>query len=164
MVLVAAWPVLLHFASLIIWRDRLLYIEEIRDLGPTSRPAALPAEPSLPVRLTIRGMMIAVAILALLFWATIEWGRYTRHQFFRQRAISHGILTDTFRKSEQEFLRTARSSESAGQKSSVILIRQFATRAAAKADYHAAMKRKYEEAIERRRLFVEPDPPEPPWP
>ena len=35
---------------------------------------------------------------------------------------------------------------------------------AARADYHAAMRRKYEEAVARRWFFVEPDPPEPPWP
>lgn len=164
MVAVAVWPILLYFALLVIWRDRLLYIEEVRDLGPTTRRVALPDEPSLRVRITIRGMMVAVALVAILFWATMEWGRYTRQEFFRQRATYHGILQDQFRKSEQEFRRKARSSESSGLKASANFVRQYATKAAAKADYHAAMKRKYEEVIDRRQLFVEPDPPEPPWP
>ena len=58
------------------------------------------------------------------------------------------------------------SAERTGMKSGLdpTSLRQSAARATARADYHAAMKRKYEEAAARRRLSVEPDPPEPPWP
>ena len=42
--------------------------------------------------------------------------------------------------------------------------RQAAARAKARADYHAAMKRKYEEAAARHWFSVEADPPQPPWP
>ena len=40
--------------------------------------------------------------------------------------------------------------------------RQEAAKAAARADFHAALRRKYEQAAAERWFTVEPDPPEPP--
>jgi hypothetical protein len=155
-------PFLLFLACLAVWREDFLYIEEIRDLGPTlGRVAFPPAQPP-RVRITVRGMMIAVAILAILFGATIEWGRYTRRGSFRRRASLHAQSEALYRDLAQKELRLATELEKSSPNADASFIHGWAARAAAKADYHAAMKRKYGEAAARRAFSLEPDPPEPP--
>jgi hypothetical protein len=85
------------------------------------------------VRITIRQLMIAVAISALLFWISVEVFRSTRASQFRLDASLHADLEGLFR----------------GQN-------------AAKADYHAAMRRKYAQASASRAFSVGPDPSAPP--
>jgi hypothetical protein len=157
-------PPLLLLASMGLWRDHFLYIEETRNPGPDFRRVAIPQEPPLPVRITIRGMMIAVAILALLLGTMTEWGRYTRRDFYRGRAVFHGQMEASFRWIEKDYLRTATVFDKTGLNAHAGPVRRYAARAAAKADYHAEMKSKYDKAAASRRLAVEPDPPEPPWP
>jgi hypothetical protein len=49
--------------------------------------------------------------------------------------------------------------EKAGLKGSGL--RQSMVKEVGRADYHAAMKRKYGQAAARGAIFIEPDPPEP---
>ena len=77
------------------------------------------------VRITIRQLVIAVAILALWFWCSQEVFRWTRVSELQSQASLHGDLERLFR----------------GQNN-------------AKADYHAAMQRKYAEAAASRSFSV----------
>ena len=47
---------------------------------------------------------------------------------------------------------------------SVARYRQEAAKAAARADFHSALRRKYEQAAAERWFTVEPDPPQSAWP
>jgi hypothetical protein len=78
--------------------------------------------------------MIAVAVLAVLFWAAVAWIRYERSDYFRRKADLHA---------------------------SIAAIWQNTTKAGAIADYHDAMRCNYEQAASNGRFYVEPDPPEP---
>jgi hypothetical protein len=155
-------PFLLQLAFMAIWRDQYLYIEEIRDLGPSIRRVAFPPARPLRLRITVRGMMIAVAILAILLGAMIEWGRHTRRGYFQQRASLHAHSEAVFRDLAQKHLRSAVELEKSSPNADAGPIHRLAAMAASKADHHAAMRRKYDEAAARRALSVEPDPPEPP--
>jgi hypothetical protein len=155
-------PFLLQIAFMVICRDRFLYLQEIPALDPGTRQVALPRVQPVGIRVTIRGMMIAIAILAILLGVWIEWGRHTRRDFFSNRASRDAVWETTFRQLEKVWSRMADQTQKAGLNAGPA--RQAAAKAAKKADYHAAMKRKYEAAASRRWFFVEPDPPEPPWP
>jgi hypothetical protein len=155
-------PVLVQFAFMVSWRDHFLALEEFPTPDPAARRVVLPKAQPIRVRITIRGMMIAVAVLAIVLGATVEWARFTRHDFFQRKAGLHMQLAAQFRGFEQDWVRMAVEREKGG--ADAASVRQSAARCAARADYHAAMKRKYEQAAARRRLSVEPDPPEPPWP
>jgi hypothetical protein len=95
--------------------------------------AKLLRERPLRVRITIRHLIIAVAISALCFWISLEVFRSTRAWQFQSQAGMHADLEDIFRGVS-----------------------------ASKADYHAAMKRKYEQAAASRSFSVDPDPTAPP--
>jgi hypothetical protein len=69
-----------------------------------------------------------------------------------------------FRDLARRHLRTATELEASDSNAGASLIQGMAARTAAKADYHAAMKRKYEQAASGGPFWVEPDPPGPPWP
>ena len=84
-------------------------------------------------RITIRQLMIAVAISALCFWISLEVFRFTRTSQFQSVASMHAKLEDIFRGFN-----------------------------AAKADYHAEMRRKYAQAAASRSFSVDPDPSAPP--
>jgi Tfp pilus assembly protein PilE len=155
-------PSLLLLAAMAIWRDRILYLEPIASpdhIGPWVAPSR--SRP-LPVRFTIRGLMIAVAILAILLGAGVEWFRFTRRAYFRNWATYHGQLEDDYRRLEQLFHRAAAGWDNTNPNAATN--RQAEASAAAVAGYHAAMRRKYEEAAARRAFAVEPDPPAPPRP
>lgn len=77
----------------------------------------------------------------------IEWGRYTSRGYFERKANFHVQLEAVHRDAAPD-LRPGPT----------------AARTTARADPHAAMRRKSEQAATRRRFWVEPDPPEPPWP
>lgn len=106
--------------------------------------------------------MIAVAILAVFVWLGIGWNRRERSHHFRNQADRHANLEDGFRRIEQSFIKTVGALPATNPNAAPA--RQAAAKAAAIADYHAAMKRKYEDAIARGAFSVEPDPPESPWP
>lgn len=151
-------PSLVQLALMVIWRHHILDLEEVAPPEHIGRWVGRPRSQPPPVRITIRGLMIAVAIVAVLLGAGVEWMRFTRRGFYQSRASLHSQHEATFRHLEQLHNQTAAGSPNASP------IRQDAAKAAAMADYHAAMKRKYEEAAARRAGSVEPDPPAPPWP
>jgi hypothetical protein len=43
-------------------------------------------------------------------------------------------------------------------------LRELVAKTRARADYHAAMRRKHEQAASQGRFYVEADPPAPVWP
>jgi hypothetical protein len=87
------------------------------------------------VKIPIWQMMVAVALLALFLGAAMAWTRYQRSEYFRLQARLHADIE--------------------------AVVRQYAPNQHARADYHAALKRKYEQAAAQGRFSVEPDPPEP---
>ncbi len=156
-------PYLLLIVHTVIWRDHFLCLEEIPTLDAEARQVTFPrVSIALALRISIRQMMILVAILAIYLGAATEWGRRKRAGFFRSQARIHAILEETLREEERGDVATVVEWEQKGWDAS--LHRRFAARHAARADYHAALSRKYEEAASRSQFFVEPDPPEPPWP
>lgn len=101
--------------------------------------------------------MIAVAILALLFAGGMAWTQQQRSHQFRMQASVHEDVEQIARDAERRFLRLAADSEKAGLNGN--RKRQYVAKWRAQADYHATMKRKYEQAAARGAFFVEPDPP-----
>jgi hypothetical protein len=104
--------------------------------------------------------MIAVAILAIVLGAATELVRRQSATDFLGRAIQHAT---------QE--RAARVREFSATQSAILMERrgrdpradwQATAQAKANAEYHAAMRRKYETAASGHWFFVESDPPEPP--
>ena len=147
----------------VILGNSCLALAELPNTDLTDRETAefLEAQP-IRVRVTIVQIMIAVALVAILLGTGIEVSRYQRSGRFRSKATAHASMEEAFRETERKQIETAVGLEKVGLDGG--FIRKNAARTSAKADYHAAMKRKYEEAAARRMFFVEPDPPEPPWP
>jgi hypothetical protein len=114
------------------------------------------------MRITIRHLMIAVALLALAFWGSLEMSRSTSVSSFRSRARLHAESEAIYLKTAQGWINLDLDMEKRG--SGKGYFSKAAAKAAAVADYHAAMKRKYEQAAANRSFSVEPDPPQPPWP
>jgi hypothetical protein len=106
--------------------------------------------------------MFAVAVVGIVLATAVTLSRYQRLQDFRRRADLHAQFEAVFRDTEQGQERTAAELKMRGMDGS--FMRQSAARSAARAEYHAALKRKYEQAAAGRWRSVEPDPPEPPWP
>jgi hypothetical protein len=158
----AVLPSLLPFALLALWRDRILFLEEIPTSDDDARRRSPPWSQLLHVRLTIRGLMVAVAILAILFGAGVEWMRFTRRGLYQAKASLHSQFEANFRNLQQSQERLTAEFEKKHHRASPI--RQAMSKTAAMVDYHASMRRKYEEAAARRAFSVEPDPPAPPWP
>src|SRR5262249_41538730 len=71
-------PAFVQLVAMILWRRQYLYLEGIAIPGDTARRVALPRSEPLGARFTIRGSMVAIAALAVLFGATLEWTRSTR--------------------------------------------------------------------------------------
>ena len=130
------------------------------------------------MRISIRQMMIVVAIAAIYLGAAVQWARFQRRDFFRSRASLHANLEESARASQQRYLGSLANLEKAGAGvdmesmgetgrlylQSVAGYRQEAAKAAARADFHAALRRKYEQAAAERWFTVEPDPPQSAWP
>lgn len=154
----------LLIALMAIWRDRFLYVEEIPTVDSANCQVILPHVPIEPlrVRITIRQLMIWVALVAILLGAVVGWARFTRETYFRNRARGHASLEDAFRRVEQGYVDMANESQKSGPTAD--FARKCAARMAAVVDHHAALRRKYEEAASRHLFLVAPDPPEPPWP
>jgi hypothetical protein len=148
---------------LVFYRNRGLDLQEIPGPELTHPQIAefLRSQP-LRLRITIRHSMIAVAILAVLIAATIQWLRHERSNDFRRDAERHADLEALSRKFEHDRLRIAGDLETSSALAA--RLREDAGKAAAKAAYHDALKRKYEQAAAQGIFNVEPDPPEPPWP
>jgi hypothetical protein len=156
-------PLLTQLAFLVLLSDHCLVLLDVTGHDLTEGQIAEYMRSHQPrVRITLWQMMIAIALLALYLGASVEWSGSERSDRLRVRAGNHATSEAMFRRIEQDWSRIAVSSGATGPNAS--FTRQAAARAAARADYHAAMRRKYEEAAARRAFFVEPDPPEPPWP
>ena len=106
--------------------------------------------------------MIAVAILAVVISTSASFTRYERSNYFRMRADTHASDEAMIREFERKYLSFAIDFEKAGIKNGPLHEMVAKTRAAA--DYHAAMRRKYEQAASQGRFYAEADPPEPIWP
>ena len=114
-------------------RNHAFVVIEVPGPDPTvEQIAKLLRDRPLRVRITIRQLMIAVAISAL-SWISLEVFRSTRASQFKLVARVHADLEDIYRGHD-----------------------------ATKADYHAAMRRKYEQAAASRSFSVAPDPRAPP--
>ncbi len=149
--------VLLAFSTFL--RDQALVLIEIPTTDVSDQQAAeLVRALRFRVRIAIRHLMLAVAILALVFWRSLEQTRSAIGSNLRLKAGVHAKSEESFRGLERGWLDIqAKASPSA-------LFKQQVARAAARADYHAALKRKYEHAAAEGRFFVEPNAPEPTWP
>jgi hypothetical protein len=149
---------------MVIWRHRFLYVEELPTADSANRPVIRPHVPIEPlrVRITIRQLMIWVALVAIVLGAVIGWARFTRETHFRNRARAHASLEVAFRQTEHLYVHMANENQNSGPIAD--FARKSAARMAAVVDHHAALRRKYEEAASRHLFLVAPDPPEPPLP
>jgi hypothetical protein len=115
-------------------RNRAFVVTKVPDPHMTDEEIAeLLRKLPFRVQITIRRLMIAVAISALCFWITVEAVRSTLASHFRSRANLHADMEDIFRGVDTK-----------------------------KADYHAALRRKYEQAAASRAYSLDPDPSAPP--
>jgi hypothetical protein len=156
----------------VLWRDRYLFLKQIPSLdkrakyarvspGQNFRLSELP--PIKPwSQLSIRWMMIGVAIVAVVLWAEINLELFMRRSQFRGQAASHGDWEEFYRRFEKSEAADAARLDKAGQDSR--LLHQRAAKSARRAEYHATMRRKYEQAIARAWPSVDSDPPAPLWP
>jgi hypothetical protein len=97
------------------------------------------------VRFTVRRLMIALVLVALVLWAE---AMRRRTASFRQGAAVNAWAADTF----EARLRNA----------DAFYPREEDLRwALRRLDYHTQLRRKYERAASRPWLFVAPDPPAP---
>lgn len=93
-------------------------------------------------------MMIAVALLAVLLGIEVRQWRSARDGYDQAEAHKHRIFEESERKAA-EFHRASTNPAASAM-------------FAARADYHAPMAKKYEDAAARDLTTVEPDPPQPP--
>jgi hypothetical protein len=172
-------PLFLQVPFLFFLRNHYLDLRVIPDPSVSDAQIAefLRANPP-RLRIAIRQMMILVAIAAIYLGVAIQWARWQRGDYFRSVASRHAMQEEWARRDRRDDLASVLNLERASARldpdqmgktgvlyrQSLAKYRQDAAKAAAKADYHAAMKRKYENAVARRLLSVEPDPPEPQWP
>jgi hypothetical protein len=146
-------PCVLAIALMTLLRNRYLYLQKIPTVDSTAEPDEVvcdrevrfselaPVQP-FRARFSIRWMMIAVAFLAIVFGAGVEGQRSRQQPLFRSRAEYHARKEARYREDEERSVRLALGREKrlggAGE------FRRQAAKAAAKADYHAAMRRRYE--------------------
>jgi hypothetical protein len=150
-------------ALFILWRHQTLHLEVVPVIAQARRPVAEVRQAGTPyLWFTVRELMGVVAILAVYVGAAIELTRFEQSSGFRGQAAFHARLEALYRKSGQDAMRDVARWQKIGVDTSPL--RSQAAGAAAVADYHATMRRKYEEAAARRAFSVEPDPPVPPLP
>ena len=156
-------PGLLPIAVLAFVRNHMLSFEASpsHDLQG-QQVAELTRERPFRVRMTIRGMMIAVAIVAIVFWAGIEGVRRGRGSYFLRKAELHARLEAINREAQQKINQIADGIDQ--KKGNSVATRAVANKYAQIADYHDAMRRKYQQAASQRWFSVDPDPPLPPPP
>jgi hypothetical protein len=154
---VAFMTAILMLIVLGYWRDRYVFLEELPGLSLSELQLAEIRGPEpARMRITIRHLMSAVAVLAVLLGAAAELARSSRQAYYLGKARFHARFEDLFRKLERD------QHDRLGP--NVIFLHQLAASTNARAEYHAALRRKYEEAASRRWLSIEPDPPKPSWP
>lgn len=114
------------------------------------------------IRLTVRGIMIAIAVLAVVFWLGLSGCQLVMQAVFTGKAQYHSAAEARWRANEEDSVRHAEKLER--QHVSASLDRAFAAKHGARADYHRTMRLQYERAAALGSLSVEPDPPAPPFP
>ena len=150
----------LHIASLIYWGSNRLYLMEVPSFDSSGqRIVGSPRAEPHHLRITIQQAMIAVALLAIFLGLGIEGSRDTKQHYFEKQVGFHEAFEGISRVNHQRQIMYAAYYEGRGRDAA--LFRRSAAKHLAKAEYHAAMRRKYEAAVSRRLLSVEPDPPEP---
>ncbi|HKI20232.1 MAG TPA: hypothetical protein VKA15_20245 [Isosphaeraceae bacterium] len=179
---IAILPSVFGLARLAFWWDRTLCFQETRSqFLPDDQTPELPLKQPRCVRITIRGMMIAVAVVAVVLWAGIGWVQQGRRSHLRRQAELHASVEAIWRREEQAqnrqladllerrkqiagLVRDAASNALLDLDRIAASARDSAAKHSARADYHDAMRRKYEHAIAERSFSVEPDPPPPRFP
>jgi hypothetical protein len=104
------------------------------------------------VRFTVRRMMVAVAVMAVVLSAADQLRR--RRESFVQRA----------EESKRRVSAAYRDEQSARVGNPFDFDPRTTTAYSQWAEHHSAMREKYERAAASPWLFVGPDPPEPDWP
>jgi hypothetical protein len=107
------------------------------------------------VRFTIRRLMVAVAILAMVL-GTVEGLRRRRESFERRAGMFAQKVSDEIM-AEQNY-RTARRGSTFGYDGRTTKAHYELV------EHYDALRVKYEQAAARAWLVVAPDPPEPAWP
>ena len=144
----------------VVLRNHAIELIELPSVNLTELPLSdIPRPQPIHARITTGHLMIAVAILAVVFSTSASFTRYERSSHFRMKANTHASDEATFREFERRFLPVAVAFEKAELKFEPLqkLIVQYRVQA----DYHAAMRRKYELAASQGQLYVEADPPSP---
>jgi hypothetical protein len=135
-------------------RSSQMIVAQNRKLGWAAQPSR--------VRFTLRGTMIIVALVAVFFAGSRLLSRYEGQSYLRREVAIHADLEALVRQIQAAHARSATDLEKQGHDATSI--RQSEAKAAARADHHAAMRRKYEQALSQGRFTVEDDPLPPPWP
>ena len=103
----AMLPALVQIASHVVRRDHFLRVDEDPSVESGRPPVRIPTGATGSPAGHDPGMMIAVAILALILGAWIEWARYTRRNSFQNRASVHANSEVPFRTIEKDYARSA---------------------------------------------------------
>jgi hypothetical protein len=125
--------------------------------------------------------MVVVAIVAMVFGAAVAgWRLKQRREWFQSQAVMHSKVSVLVRDEELSSRRMIAIMENEleldrrwffgigpereSHRREAEGYRAAAARAATRAAYHDAMRAKYERAVSRPWISVEPDPIEPAWP
>ena len=109
------------------------------------------------VRFTVRQMMVAVAVAAVLAVGLSLW---RRRQLYLRVAEQHAVAVAIF-SIDSPMARPARSPLGRTPASALLTLDEHFRVADLRVAYHAALRRKYERAARYPSFPVEPDPPEP---
>ena len=105
------------------------------------------------VRFTVRGMMVAVAIVGMACGGELI---RRRRNYYLNEADTYAYGERIFRESADEPLEGCRAGQVSREAQARFKVETLAT-----ADHYAALKRKYARAARYPWLPVAPDPPEP---
>jgi hypothetical protein len=142
------------------FRNDTIALIEVSDLDLSEQQIAdLLRSQRLGGRITIRHLMVAVALFAVTFGIAVAGIRHLQSRHFRFVAELKQRMAATFRESEERWLRSAVDLEKNGIEAGDF--RKFAAEDRAKAGYYDVLQRKYEQAASEGRFIVEPDPPAP---
>jgi hypothetical protein len=156
----AVTPVFVFIA--LLWNHALILVEIPEPDVTEDRAAEILRTRPFRMRISIRQMMLAVAVVALVFWASLELSRFASASSFRRQAAFYAGQDTMFREFERRWVKSGLDMERQGFARGHF--KNDAAKTRAVADYYAAMRRKYEQAAASRVLRVEPAPPPPPWP
>jgi hypothetical protein len=154
---------LFQIAAPVVLRNHAIQLIELPRSHSTELPLADILRPQpFHVRVTVGRLMIAVAILGVVVCNCASFTRHERSSFFRRKAVTHASQEAMIREVERDCLGLVVDLEKAGIKNGPL--RELVAKNRARADYHAAMRRKHEQAASQGRFYVEADPPAPVWP